>query len=650
MEEVSLADSDSRRKYMLSEYVMGLPIESKSENIDDDLSSDLCEDESMEVIDEDEILEDEDNGIEEPSGDNVSTNSDFIFKADSGRLYTILPPKKKKRTLQDIFRCPATGYLPQDEEFTTILGSFLQFFPFEFRSLIIQYTNMEAHRKGVPPMSDSELLGLLGVLICMGVEQDCQHSICHLWSNKYSKPMYTVPFSRNRFSQLIKILCFDDQSTRDERKKVDNFAPFREVFNFFNNLCKEKFIPGMNVTIDDMLSLFRGKCPFKVFMKNKPGKYGILIRMLMDSETRYVVNMEPYCGKLDPVSEGRGPSYDGSTAIGKGPTAVVKRLLDPIKGTSRNVTTDCSYTSVELAEDLYNDYQITLVGTLNETRKHIPECMKNTQGRELYSTKVLYTEPTSGRPPVTLVSYLTKIKPKKKILLLLSTQNDNVAVDEEHPMKKTDVELFYNYMKGGMDTVDSMVRLYSCKRGTQRWTLSLFYTLVDIAALNAFTLFSIKNPGWRQNGKKRRKTYYFQLAEELIKPITENRMSNMQCLDKPKQEVSGEKMPKPMTSGLCQAEPEHNLQKNAELGVAEQVDPGPLGQVEPSPVGLVEPSPRRKYCYKCVANAKNRKIRENRLSKMKQCCVRCGRNVCKKHSIIKIECNENCLNPQSESE
>ena len=39
----------------------------------------------------------------------------------------------------------------------------------------------------------------------------------------------------------------------------------------------------IHTVVDEML-LFQGKCPFKVLTKQKPGKYGILIRMLTDSK------------------------------------------------------------------------------------------------------------------------------------------------------------------------------------------------------------------------------------------------------------------------------------------------------------------------------------------------------------------------------
>lgn len=82
-------------------------------------------------------------------------------------------------------------------------------------------------------------------------------------------------------------------------------------------------------------------------MKEKPGKYGILIRMISDSDCRYVVKMEVYSGRKDPVA-----------GTERGPSAVVKRLVESIKGSARNVTTDRYYTGVDLAEELFNSYNL----------------------------------------------------------------------------------------------------------------------------------------------------------------------------------------------------------------------------------------------------------------------------------------------------
>lgn len=63
-------------------------------------------------------------------------------------------------------------------------------------------------------------------------------------------------------------------------------------------LFSKYLTPSQDLTVDKMLSLFRGTYPSKVFMKNKPGgKYGILVRMLEDSQNRYVLKVEVYTGK-----------------------------------------------------------------------------------------------------------------------------------------------------------------------------------------------------------------------------------------------------------------------------------------------------------------------------------------------------------------
>ncbi|KAF2892067.1 hypothetical protein ILUMI_14106, partial [Ignelater luminosus] len=48
---------------------------------------------------------------------------------------------------------------------------------------------------------------------------------------------------------------------------------------------------------EELEATTKGRCPFKVVIKQKPGKYEILIRMLTDAETRHVLSMEPYAGK-----------------------------------------------------------------------------------------------------------------------------------------------------------------------------------------------------------------------------------------------------------------------------------------------------------------------------------------------------------------
>jgi len=58
-----------------------------------------------------------------------------------------------------------------------------------------------------------------------------------------------------------------------------------EIFDPFVLALREHFLPGQNLTVDEMLLRFRGRTKFRVYMKSKPGKYGMKVWVIVDSET-----------------------------------------------------------------------------------------------------------------------------------------------------------------------------------------------------------------------------------------------------------------------------------------------------------------------------------------------------------------------------
>ncbi|KAJ4446306.1 hypothetical protein ANN_13001 [Periplaneta americana] len=380
----------------------------------------------------------------------------------------------------------------EDDNVVTYDKSFKKFITPEIVNTIVHHTNEEASIRNLKLTNTEELYAFIGILILMGANNDSELPIDDLWGKVLGKNIYTATMSRIRFGELLSLIGFDDKQTRTERRKQDKFCPIREVFYKIDELFVKYYIPSAHLTIDEMLSLFRGRCPFKVFMKDKPGKYGILIRMLSDAHTRYILKMEVYAEKDE-----RPPSN-----------------------------------GVQITEELYNDDKLTLVGTLKSNRKHIPEELKKTQGRELYSSRFLFTDPKTGKAPVTLVSYITRLKPTKN-LLLLSTQHNDRKVDESTEKKKTDVNLYYNETKGGIDSIDQMTRHHSVKRETRRWPLSIFFTLIDIACLNGGTIFMKNNPDWNKKKDNVRRLYMLELGQQLVRPVVEERAKNIIGLQKP---------------------------------------------------------------------------------------------------------------------
>ena len=63
-----------------------------------------------------------------------------------------------------------------------------------------------------------------------------------------------------------------------------------------------------------------------------------------------------------------------------------------------------------------------------------------------------------------------------------------------------------------------MVQTYTCRRQTRRWPLNLFFNLLDIAALNAYTILRQVHPDHQSTQGSRRRRFITDLANSLIMP------------------------------------------------------------------------------------------------------------------------------------
>ena len=183
--------------------------------------------------------------------------------------------------------------------------------------------------------------------------------------------------SHDRLLLLIKFCRFDDVNTRDDQKD-NQFGYICEVWDTFNNRCRELYGLGPHTNIDEMLQKFRARCRFRQYMPSKPGRYGIKYWILADAENHYCYNAIPYLGK-----EGDAP------AVNLG-AQVVKNLVEPIKGTNCNATCDRYFTSVDLFEELYND-NYTAVGTVMPNRRHLPLLLLPKQARGRVKLALVYS-------------------------------------------------------------------------------------------------------------------------------------------------------------------------------------------------------------------------------------------------------------------
>ncbi|XP_071054434.1 piggyBac transposable element-derived protein 4-like [Onthophagus taurus] len=479
------------------------------------------------VIEENENIDDDDDNIlsseENDISDEIEEELDRNIEV-AGRTWKYIAQKQRKTRAADCIR-KEKGLTEKSKDIESILDCFFLFISDEIFEIIVKFTNQRAKEiiskynethednlfKSWQDVDVTEIRGFFAILILSGRFREAKENPVNLWTStniSLSRPIYQACMSRNRYCDILRFLRFDDISTRTERISLDKLAPIRDVVDNFTKNCRDSYCPSAFGTIDEQLVSYRGRCPFKVYIPSKPGKYGIKIWTLCDATTVYCCNLEVYLGKKG-----------GSAEQNQGPR-VVKTLANHWYGSGRNITTDNFFTDLTLAEERLKE-KLTLIGTMRKNRKDLPKSLLDIKSRAVYSSDFLFTR------DLTLVSYVTK--PKKFVILLSSTHHEHDIADENEKFKP-DIILAYNKTKSGVDVLDKLVREYSCKRNTRRWPLRLFLNLIDIACYNAFVLWTIKNPEWHSDSSitYRRKIFLQDLGMELARTQIERRVKKIE--------------------------------------------------------------------------------------------------------------------------
>ena len=70
-----------------------------------------------------------------------------------------------------------------------------------------------------------------------------------------------------------------------------------ELFETVRSRVTSALTPGANLTVDEQLYAYRGKCNFRQYMKSKPNKYGIKYWAIGCVDSGYLCDFQVYLGK-----------------------------------------------------------------------------------------------------------------------------------------------------------------------------------------------------------------------------------------------------------------------------------------------------------------------------------------------------------------
>jgi hypothetical protein len=175
---------------------------------------------------------------------------------------------------------------------------------------------------------------------------------------------------------------------------------------------------------------------------------------------------------------------------------------------------DNFFTSYPLAKELRRR-NTTLVGTIRPNKAEIPVVFAK---KEIAAARGVFSSAFCFSDEVSLVSYTTNTK---KNVLLLSTAHATDTVNDL--TKKPEIIHSYNENKGGVDTFDKMCRSYTCRRKTNRWPMTLFFNLVDVAALASYRLYELSHPtSWNTRKSEKRKIFLKELAMSLARNLLQH--------------------------------------------------------------------------------------------------------------------------------
>jgi hypothetical protein len=206
------------------------------------------------------------------------------WKGKNGHRWSTIEPQRKNRVPARNIIHFVPGSKGLVSHMLTPGSCFKHFFSDNMLQKIVIHTNEQislksaAYKEKTLTISNTckeDVMALIGLLVFSGAMKNNHLNAKRMFDPILSGNINRATMSSDRFLFLLDCLRFDDKQTRVDRKKVDTFAPVRDIWEEFIAICRSSYTPSSYMTLDEQLLAFRGRCGFRMFIPNKPAKYGI---------------------------------------------------------------------------------------------------------------------------------------------------------------------------------------------------------------------------------------------------------------------------------------------------------------------------------------------------------------------------------------
>lgn len=130
------------------------------------------------------------------------------------------------------------------------------------------------------------------------------------------------------------------------------------------------------------------------------------------------------------------------------------------------------------------------------------------------------------------------------LIATLVSHSAAVALDGE-----SEINLFYNKSKAGVDVLDQLSHAYSSQRSTRWWPFVFFMNLLNASAVASSVVSRVLNKIENEPTDKKRKNFILQMSEELTYDQIKRRAQHLVGLSKPTQAIMMDVMRDPTMPG-----------------------------------------------------------------------------------------------------
>ena len=116
------------------------------------------------------------------------------------------------------------------------------------------------------------------------------------------------------------------------------------------------------------------------------------------------------------------------------------------------------------------------------------------------------------------VQIVSSMARSKKCVIMVSTMHSDNGVELDNKEKPHAIR-DYNATKCPVDRIDQMANTLTTRRKTRRWPMTIFFNILDIAAINSYISWLLLHPTWHKNERVHRRSIFLkEQACSLMEP------------------------------------------------------------------------------------------------------------------------------------